>query len=253
MSPTSTPHTSFNPFPFAQASEIIISVQETTIRAVGMLSALFALFTVCSSVVYAWSPATYPEYCSKDIDSKKIPALSANDLTLVTELKQVQVMIRHGARTPYAKMNCWKNYDVTWNNCNVTELMLASPSYTDPSRPSPWLFRKLYDGSANYLGGNCYTGQLLLEGYQQEEKNGFMLLDAYVNGPLPLFANNNWDEQYSANGFYLRSDDEQRTLMSGQILLHTFFNVSVSNMLIIPVLITSFVLLTHSFVLLIVY
>lgn len=187
---------------------------------------MLVVLSLCRSTVHAWSPSTYPEYCSKDIDSKQIPVLTAEELTFVTELKQVQVMIRHGARTPYAKLKCWQNYDVIWNNCNVTELMLASPSYTNPERPSPWLFRKLYDGSANYLGGNCYTGQLLLEGYQQEEKNGFMLLDAYVNGPLPLFPNNNWDEQYSKDGFYLRSDDEQRTLMSGQILLHTFFNVS---------------------------
>lgn len=170
-------------------------------------------------------PSTIPEYCSKDISSKNIPPLNANELLQVSELKQVQIMIRHGARTPYGLFPCWNNYDVIWNNCNVTELMVESPSYTAQTRPSPWLFRKLYDGSANYLGGNCLTGQLLLEGYEQEETNGNILRAAYIDGALPLFSTNVWEELNTTTDMYLRSDDETRTLMSGQILLHTFFNV----------------------------
>lgn len=193
---------------------------------VAMLSALLIVLVVCTSAAYGWFPSTYPQYCSKNVESKEIPALSADELALVTELKQVQVMIRHGARTPYGLFSCWKDYDVIWNNCNVTELMMESPSYSSQQRPASWLFRKLYDGSANYLGGNCLTGQLLLEGYQQEEHNGVMLYNAYIDGALPLFATNKWEDVYSSTGIYLRSDDEQRTLMSGQILMHTLFNVS---------------------------
>ncbi len=103
--------------------------------------------------------------------------------------------------------------------------MLESPSYTSPSRPSTWLFRKIYDGSANYLKGNCYTGQLLLEGYKQLEAVGKTLLNAYVGGHLKLFPTNQWSQINATEYIYLRSDDEQRTLMSGQILMHTFFNV----------------------------
>ena len=180
----------------------------------------------CHLLVHGWMPSTLPEYCSKDIASKQIPPLSASELTQVTELKQVQVMIRHGARTPFALFPCWKDYDVSWNNCNVTELMVASPSETSPKRPAAWLFRKLYDGSQNYLGGNCLTGQLLLEGYEQEEANGQALYNAYIAGALPLFSTNKWEELNTTTEMYLRSDDEQRTLMSGQILLHTFFNVN---------------------------
>eukprot|EP01034_Spumella_vulgaris_P040265 gene40265-49792_t len=69
--------------------------------------------------------------------------------------------------------------------------MIPSNSYSTQSRAAPWLFRKLYDGSPNELGGDCLTGQLLGEGY-----------------------------------IYLRSDDIQRTLMSGQTLMSAFFNVS---------------------------
>lgn len=115
-----------------------------------------------------------------------------------------------------------------WNNCNVTELMLASPSLTDPNRPAPWLFRKLYDGSPNYFNGNCYTGQLVSEGYTQEEANGQYLYDAYLgpNANMKLFPTNSWTDIDTDSLVYLRSDDEQRTLMSGQILLHTFFNIT---------------------------
>lgn len=175
----------------------------------------------------AWYPSTMPDYCSKDISTKSIPPLSADELALVEELKQVQVMIRHGARTPYALFSCWKDYDVSWNNCNVTELMIASPSMTDPAKPGNWLYRKVYDGSLNYLGGNCYTGQLISEGYEQELTNGGFLYDAYIAGPLPLFPTNDWEDLNSTTDIYLRSDDEQRTLMSGQILLRTFLNVRI--------------------------
>lgn len=177
----------------------------------------------------AWFPSYYPQYCTKDLSKRKIPPLTASQLALVNELEQVQVIVRHGARTPYAKFSCWKDYDVTWNNCNVTELMLASPSMTDESRPAPWLFRKLYDGSPNFLGGNCFTGQLLSDGYTQEEAVGSSLLEAYLqnsNPALNLFNTSVWTDIDTDEEVYLRSDDEQRTLMSGQILMHTFFNVS---------------------------
>eukprot|EP01039_Chlorochromonas_danica_P008062 gene8062-8892_t len=177
----------------------------------------------------AWFPSYYPQYCTKDLSKRKIPPLTASQLTLVKELEQVQVIVRHGARTPYAKFSCWKDYDVTWNNCNVTELMLASPSMTDESRPAPWLFRKLYDGSPNFLGGNCFTGQLLSDGYTQEEAVGSSLLEAYLqnsNPALNLFNTSIWTDIDTDEEVYLRSDDEQRTLMSGQILMHTFFNIT---------------------------
>jgi 2-phosphoxylose phosphatase len=203
-----------------------------------LLKSLNLAMTVCSllvvclvlsfslSAVHGYLPSFNPEYCSKDYESKSIPALSATQLTQVDSLAQVQVMIRHGARTPYALFPCWKNYDVTWNNCNVTELMMESPSYTSMDPGADWLFRKIYDGSANYLGGNCLTGQLLLEGYNQELSNGIHLNEAYMQGDLKLFPTAVWDEIDNSAEVYLRSDDEQRTVMSGQLLVHTMFNVS---------------------------
>jgi hypothetical protein len=190
-----------------------------------MLALLVVTILLCAQLSLGWLPSTPPEYCSKDIGAKSIPPLSTDELAQVRELKQVQVMIRHGARTPYGLFTCWKNYDVSWNNCNVTELMIESPSMTASTKPGQWLYRKLYDGSLNYLGGNCYTGQLLSEGYQQELTNGGVLYDAYIDGAFPLFPTNDWEQLNSTTDIYLRSDDEQRTLMSGQILLRTFLNV----------------------------
>lgn len=192
-----------------------------------LVVALVAVLGSLSSI-HAWFPSFYPPYCTKDLSKRQIPPLSTDQLSLVTELSQVQVIVRHGARTPYAKLNCWQNYDVTWNDCNVTELMLESPSYTSPDRPASWLFRKLYDGSANDLGGNCKTGQLISEGYNQENTVGTFLYEAYLSNTDPalnLFNTSVWTDINTDEEVYLRSDDEQRTLMSGQILLHSFFNV----------------------------
>lgn len=191
-------------------------------------SIAYVLFLQISGI-YAWFPSSYPEYCTKDLTQREIPPLTNEQLTRVNKLEQVQIVVRHGARTPYEKYQCWADYSVTWNDCNVTELMLESPNMYSQSRPASWLFRKLYDGSPNYLGGNCYTGQLLSEGYEQENQVGLYLNQAYLNNSnanLNLFDTDVWMDIDTNDMIYLRSDDEQRTLMSGQILLHGMFNVS---------------------------
>ncbi len=207
--------------------DISISLYLDWKMAVGICAIFITL--ACFYQVNAYFPSTVPAYCNHDPASvRTIPPLNSSQLALVSNLEQVQVLIRHGARTPYTNYQCWNGYNIVWNNCNVTELMLASPSLTDPNRPAPWLFRKLYDGSPNYFNGNCYTGQLVSEGYTQEEANGQYLYDAYLgpNANMKLFPTNSWTDIDTDSLVYLRSDDEQRTLMSGQILLHTFFNVS---------------------------
>ncbi len=187
------------------------------------------IFASCLFGIHGWFPAEYPSYCTKDVSAREIPPLTVEQSAKVSSLKQLQVMIRHGARTPYQKYTCWNDYDISWNNCNVTELMLPSPSYTSQVRPSTWLFRKVFDGSDNFLGGNCLTGQLLGEGYKQEEANGKYLSAAYLQNTNPLlnlFPTNQWEDIDTDTEIYLRGDDQERTLLSGQTLLHTFFNVS---------------------------
>ena len=140
-------------------------------------------------------------------------------------------MIRHGARTPYDALECWNGYDVVWNDCNVTELMLPSESDSGLVPDAPWLFRKLYDASPDKLDGNCYTGQLIPEGYYQENELGKQFKETYVgiddapNGRFKLFADNAW-ENIDTSQVYFRSTDLQRTLMSGQQFAYNFFSVT---------------------------
>jgi hypothetical protein len=106
--------------------------------------------------------------------------------------------------------------------------MTASPNNKLKKESSLWLFRKLYDAGDNLLGGNCLTGQLLYEGYRQMEGVGAVLRSAYLDGTdvLRLFPSTIWEEIDHENLVYLRSDDETRTLMSGQIMIHSMFNIS---------------------------
>ncbi|CAN0217812.1 unnamed protein product, partial [Ectocarpus sp. 6 AP-2014] len=186
---------------------------------------------------YAAVLSSYPGYCAKDMDLNSIPSLddsvqasfgggvSLDDV----ELLQVHAMIRHGARGPYTKPRCWEGYAESWD-CNVTEVVSPSLSADDGGVGATGLFRKLYDAypSDNALSGTCMAGQLLDEGYEQEQANGRHLRDAYLCGnPSCLAAANATAKQLQDSGaLYLRSDDEQRTVMSGQILTASMLNVS---------------------------
>ena len=110
----------------------------------------------------------------------------------------------------------------------------------------------------NQLNGTCQMGQLLLRGYEQELHNGQMLRRTYVkeneqtnnsNSANNANIDNDYnhsnsgsskdamvlfdltDETYAQSGnrpyeephLYYRADDDQRTLMSGQVLLRGLF------------------------------
>lgn len=192
-----------------------------------MFQLIFATAWVASVVRAQYYTPEPPPYCSADMSTRDIPPLTDEQAAKVTKLVQVQAVIRHGSRTPYAPLPCWKNYDVSWNDCNVTDLMLGSDSYTSQNFPANWIFRKKYDGSPNELGGNCMTGQLIGRGFEQELELGRILEAAYVgngtNANLRLFPSNDWDS-INASRVYLRADDSQRTLMSGELLMTALFN-----------------------------
>jgi len=110
-----------------------------------------------------------------------------------------------------------------------------------------FLYEKRYDalqypslGLKNELNGTCQSGQLLLRGYVQELHNGRMLRRTYVNdeknpiaNEMTLFNLTNGGVDYNGkNGtkrpyeipyLYVRADDDQRTIMSGQVLLRGLF------------------------------
>lgn len=197
---------------------------------------VFLLWVLWVDLITGYTPSYNIPYCSHDSinpNARAIPPLTGIQRKRVQSLEQVQVIARHGARSPALReCKCWRNYQ-PWNNCNVSELMIETISKTVTV---PWYYRKVYDGSPNYLHGDCMSGQLLVEGYQQELRNGQLLREAYLertsDSDLLLFQSRNWSEVESE--VYIRSDDEQRTLMSGQLIVNEMFQVSPSYAILPP-------------------
>jgi hypothetical protein len=116
-----------------------------------------------------------------------------------------------------------------------------------------FLFEKVFDALnseeegalTNELNGTCEKGQMLLQGYEQQIENGRNLRRAYgyyegdyehdermrlfdltyqysyfMEDPTAILP---WDKHH----LYFRSDDDQRTIMSGQVLLRGLFDEEV--------------------------
>jgi hypothetical protein len=78
----------------------------------------------------------------------------------------------------------------------------------------------------NNLNGTCQEGQLIKQGYEQQIFNGRLLRDAYIydggneghDPRLQLFDTSRRDfYPFEQPHLRYRSDDDQRTLASGQI------------------------------------
>jgi len=181
---------------------------------------------------------------------RSIPPLAVPSNVPDLELLQSIVVIRHGSRTPWApyEQPCWDGYQEDWD-CDLTTItgpnpLTSSESSSEGDIQNLFVFEKIYDGLkgplANELGGTCQKGQLLQSGYDQEVTNGMFLRDAYVrvedevqsrsdvsNVDGKLFDSVKWEEAKTYDDFiYFRSDDEQRTLLSGQALLSGMFDIS---------------------------
>ena len=79
------------------------------------ISSLVFLIETCT----AFSP-----YCAKNVELNTIPSITTPSSWEV-ELLQVQMIIRHGARTPCNTGVCWQGYNTTWN-CKVYEIMVSN-------------------------------------------------------------------------------------------------------------------------------
>lgn len=179
-----------------------------------------------------------------------------------SRLVHVTAVIRHGARTPWSSEEvCWEGYwdessDTSVWDCDLTTVMAPpDPNQVfmeeEDTNNADWLpddaffmFEKRYDalhskngrGLTNLLHGTCQCGQMLMRGYEQELRNGRLLREAYAYLPndydhdermrlIDLSLDNHapWDPQH----LYYRSDDDQRTEMSGQVLLRGLFDEEV--------------------------
>lgn len=192
------------------------------------------------------SPAApNPAYCSDPaaMESRSIPPLPASAPPGL-RLLQVHSVFRHGSRTPYENYFCW-NYDGAtppngigkWD-CPGPAMIMAPPVRKqgvggNETDGAPLLFEKWYDSlrppSKNELGGTCHIGQLLKTGEAQERALGGILREAYVgrlDSRTALLNSSAYFDLPYPRAFRMRGDDQQRTLVSGQIVASSFFEGS---------------------------
>ena len=188
----------------------------------------------------------YPDYCATpdQMALRSIPPLPETSKAGDSRLLHVTALVRHGARTPWNipsyNSTCWPGYKPIWN-CDLTTWIGTPPRNEQEHGGMFWMnkeYTALQDPERNLTnswGGTCQHGQLLLQGYDQELQNGNFLRNAYVYhgdkdyshdrrlrllDSSTLFRNG---DNALASSIYYRSDDDQRTLMSGQIVLRGMF------------------------------
>jgi len=129
-----------------------------------------------------------PYYCNVGLDWGALPPRPSG----AQELAQVQVFVRHGARTQESSDRCWEGDDVGQFAC--------SRSHGDRD------------------GASC-PGELAASGYEQEVNNGERLRDAYIlrEGLLgPSMAE-------AADDLLVRSTDKERTRQSARAVMSGMF------------------------------
>ncbi|KAG9414751.1 hypothetical protein AC1031_008166 [Aphanomyces cochlioides] len=168
-----------------------------------------------AALLHEGAGSTYPAYCAKDMNLNAIQPLE--DPSSV-ELVQVQIVVRHGARTPCFADVCWKDYDEEWN-CNEREITRPQLGNDIPSVE----FTKVFTAGSNIRRGNCSLGQLIDEGYDQEIANAKHFRDAYVGRKSGLFGASEAIDLTNSSDIYLESSDIPRTLQSGQTIISALF------------------------------
>ncbi|CAK0886685.1 unnamed protein product [Prorocentrum cordatum] len=159
-------------------------------------------------------------YCHERKDWGKLPARPEN----ASQLLQVQVFIRHGARTQCStKPACWaaEDQDTGSYTCDLSFMENTVLGVDGAGGPAGPFFRTVYLPGRNALpgGGNCMVGQLVKSGFDMEVQNGQRLREAYVDreGFLPV-ALADVDPEVFMKDFFLRSTDVPRTRQSGMAL-----------------------------------
>ncbi|KDO20693.1 hypothetical protein SPRG_13905 [Saprolegnia parasitica CBS 223.65] len=169
--------------------------------------------------------AGYPRYCGKDMAFSKVQPVTDPRMASLT-LQHVQLLVRHGARTPYSWQKCWNGYNEAWN-CQLRDRM-APVLHTADDVPSNMTFDKIYTDGQNVFKGTCLLGQLLDEGYTQQQQNGANFRAAYVGrGHRALFQVDEPLDLATSKDVYFESTDVHRTVGSGYIIVqHMFPNSS---------------------------
>jgi len=141
---------------------------------------------------------------SQDFAYCQAPGVVQSQNTDGLSLNYVQILVRHGDRTPTAVM---PSHEVEWN-CTLNYLNSFSNDEESYVKKLHRLYRKSYMPGRNQLLGNCGLGQLTDKGLQQHFKLGAQFRDLYVDqlGFLP--------DDFNASLIWIRSTDVPRTVMS---------------------------------------
>mmetsp|Transcript_38532 Transcript_38532/g.110615 ORF Transcript_38532/g.110615 Transcript_38532/m.110615 type:complete len:491 (-) Transcript_38532:197-1669(-) len=133
-----------------------------------------------------------PHYCNVDMDWGALPPRPAG----AQELLQVQVFVRHGARTQEGSDTCWDGDEVGHFSC--------SPQ----------------GGDASHVESGACPGQLAASGYEQEVNNGKRLREAYVlrEGLVPS------EFGRAGDAIVVRSTDKERTRQSAVAVMSGMFD-----------------------------
>ena len=181
--------------------------------------------------------SVYPPQCSTtgQMQNRTIPPLAGAGAYGESRLQHVTVIMRHGARTPASRSACWNGYSEEPWTCPPSTYF--APDMVSGASEPLLTFEKVYDALqfpefnlSNFLPGSCQVGQLLEQGMSQQLTNGLHLRRAYMDDEtghhsktmhLPVGGS-------LERSIYFRSDDEQRTLQSGQLLLQSMFGEELS-------------------------
>ncbi|KAN0041333.1 hypothetical protein ACTFIV_003871 [Dictyostelium citrinum] len=163
------------------------------------------------SIILGVTLSQKPFYCQAP---EPTPSLNTDGLTL----KMVQILTRHGDRTPlYSTLKPTMN---TWD-CNLGWLMVSSlNNVPGPATGVDRLFRKVYMPNREYFPGNCSDGQLTSLGFQQHLQLGQSLRQLYVDKYELLPSELSVD---AASTIWVRSTDVPRTIQSVQGHLTALF------------------------------
>jgi len=120
-------------------------------------------------------------------------------------LKLVQIIMRHGARTPYGEI---PNHAAYWN-CTLTGLEVPDQT-SQPDINIDRIYRKNYIPDMEVLPGNCNEGELTQSGFNDQFDLGQKLREHYIDDLEFLSPTLNTSE------IYVRSTDIPRTFKSAE-------------------------------------
>jgi hypothetical protein len=152
-----------------------------------------------------------------------VPYAKTSDMADL-QLQQVQIVFRHGDRTPLAVLPGHLAPAQTWT-CDSFEVAESVPLESDPS----FSFQRFFINGLNFLPGTCSTGQLTMLGAKQHYELGSQFRQRYVDTLQFLPA------EFDPSTIKIRSTDVYRTRLSVQSQLHGLYPPSTRSSVNLPI------------------